>query len=151
MYVLSHNNKASAMKHDRVLVLCNKRPRANPDWPKSMVVYEKEELPVIPSKQALTGLQPLDRVKILTSRFGREYAKNNPKYTEDIVRKRVGQMVDVLWNGTTDGLTMRSHKSQLKKIGTVLPVFCDLSTSMTQMIWPYKTVGIGRKIFTKHW
>jgi hypothetical protein len=77
-------------------ILKEKRPRANPDWPKLMVVYEKEELPVIPGKQALTGLQPLDRVKILTSRFGRVYAKDKPKYTEDIVRKRVGQMVDVL-------------------------------------------------------
>jgi hypothetical protein len=41
----------------------------------SMVVYEKEELPIVPCKKALTGLQPLDRVKILTSRFGRVYAK----------------------------------------------------------------------------
>ena len=40
-----------------------------------MVVYEKEELPVVPSKKALIGLQPLDRVKILTSRFGRVYVK----------------------------------------------------------------------------
>jgi hypothetical protein len=77
-------------------ILEEKRPRANPDWPNSMVVYEKEELPVIPGKQALTGLQPLDRVKILTSRYGRVYAKDKPKYTEGIVRKRVGQMVDVL-------------------------------------------------------
>ncbi len=65
----------------------------------------------------------------------------NPSiHTEGIVRKRVGQMVDVLWDGTTDGLTMRSHKLQLKKIGTALPVFCDLSTPMTQMIWPFITV-----------
>ena len=41
----------------------------------SMVVYEKEELPIVPCKKALTGLQPLDRVKILTSRFGRVYVK----------------------------------------------------------------------------
>ncbi len=112
-------------------ILEEKRPRANPDWPKSMVVYKKEELPGVPSKKALTGLQPLDRVKILTSRFGRVYGKDKPKYTEGIVRKRVGQMVDVLWNGTTDELTMRSHKSQLKKIGTALPVFCNLFTPMT--------------------
>ena len=56
-------------------ILEEKRPRANSDWSKSMVVYEKEELPVVPSKKALIGLQPLDRVKILTSRFGRVYAK----------------------------------------------------------------------------
>jgi hypothetical protein len=105
-----------------------------------MVVFEKEELPGNPSKEPLTGLKPLDRVRILTSRFGRVYAKDKPKYTEGIVRKREGQMVDVLWDGTTDGLTMRSHKSQVKKIGTALPVFCDLSTPMTQMVWPYKTV-----------
>ena len=121
-------------------ILKEKRPRADCDWPKSKAVYVKEEIPVIPGKKALTGLQPLDRVKILTSRFGREYAKDKPKYTEGIVKKRERQMVDVLWDGTTDGLTMRSHKSQLKKIGTALPVFCDLSTPMTQMIWPYKTV-----------
>jgi hypothetical protein len=47
-------------------ILKEKRPRANCDWPKSMAVYGKEELPVIPGKKALTGLQPLDRVKILT-------------------------------------------------------------------------------------
>ena len=56
-------------------ILEEKRPRANSDWSKSMVVYEKEELPIVPCKKALTGLQPLDRVKILTSRFGRMYAK----------------------------------------------------------------------------
>ena len=56
-------------------ILEEKRPRANSDWSKSMVVYEKEELPIVPCKKALTGLQPLDRVKILTSRFGRVYAK----------------------------------------------------------------------------
>lgn len=56
-------------------ILEEKRPRANSDWSKSMVVYEKEELPVVPSKKALIGLQPLDRVKILTSRFGRVNAK----------------------------------------------------------------------------
>ncbi len=49
-------------------------------------------------------------------------------------------MVDVLWDGTTDGLTMRSHKSQLIKIGTALPVFCDLSTPMTRMVWSFKTL-----------
>ena len=121
-------------------IMEEKRPRANHDWPKKVVVFEKEELPVNPRKHNLTGLQPLDRVKILTSRFGRAYANDKPKYTEGIVRKRVGQMVDVLWDGTSDGLTMRSHKSQVKKIGTALPVFCDLSTPMTQMVWPYKTV-----------
>ncbi len=121
-------------------ILEEKRPRANHDWPKSIVVFEKEKLPGNPRNEPPTGLKPLDRVKILTSRFGREYAKDKPKYTEGIVRKRVEQMVDVLWDGTTDGLTMRSHKSQVKKIGTALPVFCDLSTPMTQMIWPYKTV-----------
>ena len=42
--------------------------------------------------------------------------KNKPKNTEGIVRKRMGQMVDVLWDGTTDGLAMRLHKSQLKKL-----------------------------------
>ena len=52
----------------------------------------------------------MDRVRMLTSRFGKAYAKGRPKYTEGIVRKRVGQMVDVLWDGTTDGMTMRSHK-----------------------------------------
>ena len=56
-------------------ILEEKRPRANSDWSKSMVVYEKEELPIVPCKKALTGLQPLDRVKILTSRFGRVNAK----------------------------------------------------------------------------
>ncbi len=42
--------------------------------------------------------------------------KDKPKYTEGIVRKRMGQMVDEMWDGTTDGLTMRLHKSQLKKL-----------------------------------
>ena len=56
-------------------ILEEKRSRANSDWSKSMVVYEKEELPIVPCKKALTGLQPLDRGKILTSRFGRVYAK----------------------------------------------------------------------------
>ena len=42
--------------------------------------------------------------------------KDKPKYTEGIVTKRMRQMVDVMWNGTTDGLTMRLHKSQLKKL-----------------------------------
>lgn len=42
--------------------------------------------------------------------------KDKPKNTEGIVRKRMGQMIDVLWDGTTDGLTMRLHKSQLKKL-----------------------------------
>ena len=56
-------------------ILEEKRPRANSDWSKSMVVYEKEELPVVPIKKALIGLQPLERVKILTSRFGRVNAK----------------------------------------------------------------------------
>ena len=42
--------------------------------------------------------------------------KDKPKNTEGIVRKRMGQMVDVLWDGTTDGLTKRLHKSQLKKL-----------------------------------
>ena len=56
-------------------ILEEKRPRANSNWSKSMVVYEKEELPVVPSKKALIGLQPLERVKILTSRFGRVNAK----------------------------------------------------------------------------
>ena len=121
-------------------ILEEKRPRANHDWPKKVVVFEKEELSVNTRKHNLTGLQPLDRVEILTSRFGRAYAKDKPKYTEGIVRKRVGQMVDVLWDGTSDGLTMRSHKSQIKKIGTALPVFCDLSNPMTQMVWPYKSV-----------
>ena len=27
--------------------------------------------------------------------------KDKPKYTEGIVRKRMGQIVDVLWDGTT--------------------------------------------------
>ena len=56
-------------------ILEEKRPRANSNWSKSMVVYEKEELPVVSSKKALIGLQPLERVKILTSRFGRVNAK----------------------------------------------------------------------------
>ena len=77
---------------------------------------------------------------MLTSRFGKAYAKGRAKYTEGIVRKRVGQMVDVLWDGTTDGMTMRSHKSHMTRIGTALPVFCDLSTPMTQMIWPFKSL-----------
>ena len=77
---------------------------------------------------------------MLTSRFGKAYAQGRPKYTEGIVRKRVGQMVDVLWDGTTDGMTMRSHKSHMKRIGTALPVFCDLTTPMTQMIWPFKSL-----------
>ena len=42
--------------------------------------------------------------------------KDKPKNTEGIVRKRMGRMVNVLWDGTTDGLTMRLHKSQLKKL-----------------------------------
>ena len=121
-------------------VLDEKRIRKNSDWPKSVVVYEKTDVPENTGKRVLTGIQPLDRVKILTSRFGRKYAKDKAKYTEGIVRKRIGQMVDVLWDGTTDGLTMRSHKSQLIKIGTALPVFCDLSTPMTQMVWPFKTL-----------
>ena len=113
--------------------------RKDSDWAKSksVVVYEKLENT---GKRARTGIQPLDRVKILTSRFGRKYAKDKPMYTEGIVRRREGQMVDVLWDGTTDGLTMRSHKSQVKRIGTALPVFCDLSTPMTQMIWPFKSL-----------
>ena len=56
-------------------ILEEKRPRANSNWSKSMVVYEKEELAVVSSMKALGGLRPLDRVKILTSRFGRVYAK----------------------------------------------------------------------------
>ncbi len=57
-----------------------------------------------------------------------------------MLRVKKSQMVDLLWDGTTDGLTMRSHKSQLKKIGTALPEFCDLSTPMTQMIWSFKSL-----------
>ena len=121
-------------------VLDEKRIRKNSDWPKSMAVYEKTDVPENTGKRVLSGMQPLDRVKMLTSRFGRKYAKDKAKYTEGIVRKRIGQMVDVLWDGTTDGLTMRSHKSQLIKIGTALPVFCDLSTPMTQMVWTFKTL-----------
>ena len=41
-------------------ILEEKRPRANSDWSKSMVVYEKGELPVVSSEKALIGLQPLD-------------------------------------------------------------------------------------------
>jgi hypothetical protein len=98
-------------------VVNEKRVRKNSDWPKSksMVVYEKTDVPENTGKRVLTGIQPMDRAKILTSRFGKEYAKDKLKYAEGIVRKRIGQMVDVLWDGTTDGLTMRSHKSQLKK------------------------------------
>ncbi len=44
-----------------------------------MVVYEKNNTQGYTSKQALTGIQPLDRVKILTSRFGRKYAKGKEK------------------------------------------------------------------------
>ena len=121
-------------------VLDEKRLRNDPDWPKTMSVKDEGDLPVFSEYRTSKGIQPLDRVRMLTSRFGKAYAKGRPKYTEGIVRKRVGQMVDVLWDGTTDGMTMRSHKSHMKRIGTALPVFCDLTTPMTQMIWPFKSL-----------
>ena len=43
-------------------LLDEKRIRKNSDWPKSVVVYEKTDVPENTSKRVLTGIQPLDRV-----------------------------------------------------------------------------------------
>ena len=79
------------------------------DWPKTMAVKDKGDLPVFVEDRTWKGIQPLDRVRMLTWRFGKAYAKGRAKYTEGIVRKRVGQMVDVLWEVTTGYLQTKQR------------------------------------------
>jgi hypothetical protein len=89
------------------------------------------------TNQASMGIKALDRVRILTKKFGAGYAKGKNKYTHGIVRKVIGKDAEVLWE---DGETMKSHVSNLKRVESALSMVCDLTSNNTDLIWPYKTL-----------
>jgi hypothetical protein len=73
-------------------------------------------------------ISALDKVEILTTHFGEEYAKDKPKYTKGIVKRVKGRIAYVLWEDQPDtGKPWRMQTSRLRKCGTVLSVLCDLS------------------------
>jgi hypothetical protein len=65
-------------------ILDEKRLGKDSDWPKTMAVKDKGDLPVFVEDRTWKGIQPLDRVRMLTWRFGKAYAKGRAKYTEGL-------------------------------------------------------------------
>ena len=90
--------------------------------------------------QKAAQISALDKVQILTTHFGEEYAKKDkPKYTKGIVKRVKGKNAYVLWEDQPDtGKPWRMQTSRLEKYGTVLSVLCDLSIDSTGMTWPFK-------------
>ena len=84
----------------------------------------------------------LDKVQILTTHFGEEYAVGKPKYTKGIVKRVKGKIAYVLWEDQPDtGKPWKMQASRLKKYGTALAVLCDLSMNSAGMTWPYKKLS----------
>ena len=87
-------------------------------------------------------IKALDKVQILTTHFGEEYAKGKPKYTKGIVKTVKGQIAYVLWEDQpTGGKPWKTRMARLEKVGSILSIVCDLSSDTGNMLWPYKTLS----------
>ena len=83
-------------------------------------------------------IKALDKVQILTTHFGKEYAEGKPVYTKGIVKTVKGQIAYVLWEDQpAKGKPWKTQITRLEKVGTILSIVCDLSGNM---LWPYKTL-----------
>ncbi len=87
-------------------------------------------------------IKALDKVQILTTHFGEEYAKEKPKYTNCIVKTVKGQIAYVLWeNQPAGGNPWKTRIARPEKVGSILSIVCDLSSDTGYMLWPYKTLS----------
>ncbi len=94
-------------------------------------------------KKAPPKLDPGDRVKILTTRFGKGYAKGKPKWTWGKVESiSKDEIVDVRWDSSEgQSEVMKAHLVHLVKISPIIVMLEKISIKMRWDGWPFKSAS----------
>ncbi len=109
----------------------------------SMETKHLKPKPLPRVKKAPPKHDPGDRVKILTTRFGKGYAKGKPKWTWGKVES-VGKdkIVDVRWDSSEgQGEVMKAHLVHLVKVSPIIVMMEEISNKMRWDGWPFKSAS----------